>query len=222
MQRRVRRVRFDRQLIERQVIARQIQRFRKFRAPRIRRLIGPRVNQVEGKPIERRARDIERRLRFRNAVNASELAQLIVAQRLHADRDAIDARFAKTAKPRRLDTVRIGFERDLGIGRDSPALRDVIENGCRRRRLHERRRTAPEKNARNRPRADQIHRRVDLANVGSEKSSFVPTAETNVAIEIAIRAFLRAERPVRINPERRSIISQPRRLRVSSHARGKG
>ena len=47
MKRRVGRVGLDGQLIERDVIIREIERFGQFCAPRVRLLPGPRVNQIE-------------------------------------------------------------------------------------------------------------------------------------------------------------------------------
>ena len=85
VKRRVRRVRLYRELVKRQVIAREIESFRKLGAPVVRRLTGTRINEVERKSLERSARNLKSGLRFRNAMNTPELAKLIVPQRLHAD-----------------------------------------------------------------------------------------------------------------------------------------
>ena len=47
MKRRVRRVRLDRQLVKRQVIAGEVESFAELGAPFIRRLTGARVNQIK-------------------------------------------------------------------------------------------------------------------------------------------------------------------------------
>ena len=56
-------------------------------------------------------------------MQAAERAEVVVVQRLHAERDAVDAGGAIAAEALRLDAGRIGFERDLGVRRDRPVLR---------------------------------------------------------------------------------------------------
>ena len=65
-----------------------------------------------------------------------------VVQRLHAERDAVDAGGAIAAKPRRFHAGRIGLKRHFDLIGDLPVFSDRIENGADRLRLHQRRRTA--------------------------------------------------------------------------------
>jgi len=64
------------------------------------------------------ARHAERVERLARRMRASELGKRAVVERLHAERNAVDAGTAITAKARRLDARRIGLKRDFGIGRD--------------------------------------------------------------------------------------------------------
>jgi len=53
-------------------------------------------------------------------VAAAERFEIGVIERLHPERDTIDAGLFEPAKPLRFDAGRIGFERDLRALRDRP------------------------------------------------------------------------------------------------------
>src|ERR1700693_4497252 len=57
-----------------------------------------------------------------DVVQPPEKAELGIVQRLDAEGDAVDAGSAVAAEAFRLDARRIGFEGDLGVGRDAPVL----------------------------------------------------------------------------------------------------
>ena len=91
-----------------------------------------------------RARLAEGGARAVGAVQARQAAQFVVAKRLDAEAQAVDARVAIRRKPRLGDRFGVRFERDLAIGGD-------VERRSRRRddardllRLEERRRPAAE------------------------------------------------------------------------------
>ena len=63
-----------------------------------------------------RARLRDRVARALGAVQPRQPAQLVVAKRLHAEAQAIDAGRAKARQPGLGDRLGIGFERHLGVG----------------------------------------------------------------------------------------------------------
>ena len=95
-----------------------------FGLPGLRRLAGPGIDQVEGIGAERcraRAPIAVQRLRRRLCSRPRKL-QIRVVQRLHAERDAVDAGRAVAAEALGLDAGRVGLERDLdAVGRPSSA-----------------------------------------------------------------------------------------------------
>ena len=124
-----------------------------------------------------------------------------VVQRLHAERDPVDAGGAIAAKPGGLDAGRIGLQCDFGIIGDAPVLSDRIQNGADRLRLHQRRRAAAEENRRHLAARPACRGGFDLARKGASKTFFVDGGVPDMAVEIAIRAFRQAKRPVHVNAE---------------------
>ena len=114
----------------------------------LRRLPRPGVDQIERIAVERFPRDGDGVERLLRGVHAAKLFQRRIVERLHAERDAVDAGGAIAAKARRLDAGRIGFERDLDIGRHGPVLADGVEDRADGLGLHQRRRAAAEEDAR--------------------------------------------------------------------------
>src|SRR5258708_22358266 len=120
------RARFDRQLIEREMLGGFRDGAGELGTPSLRSLAGPGVDQIEGIALERRARDRNRLERLLRRVQAPERCERGVIERLHAERDAVDAGRAIAAKPGRFHAGRIGFERDFGSWRDGPMLADRL------------------------------------------------------------------------------------------------
>ena len=148
MQAEERRAFLDRELVERQMFGGFRNRELQFIGPHLRRLVGTGVDQVERVTVERAARDRDRIQRLARAVQSSQRLQRGIVERLHAERDAVDAGCAIAAKPRCLDAGRIGLQRHLDIGGDAPMLADRIQDGADGLRLHQRRRAAAEKDRR--------------------------------------------------------------------------
>ena len=147
MQRVERRLGLDGELIERQMLGRLRDGALEFVGPRRRCLTRPRVNQVERIALEGCAGDLDRIERLLRGVQPAKLLQRVVVERLHAERNPVDARVAITTEPIRLDAGRVGFERDLGAGCDRPMLADGVENCANGLGLHQRRRAAAKKDA---------------------------------------------------------------------------
>jgi len=137
MQAEERRLRLDRELIERQMLGgfrdREVQLIR----PHLRRLAGAGINQVERITIKGGAGDRDRVERLARGVQTSQRFQRGVVQRLHAERNPVDAGGAIAAKPRRLDAGRIGFEGDFRVGRHAPVLADRIQDRADGLRPHQ-------------------------------------------------------------------------------------
>ena len=91
MQAEERRALFDRQLIERQMLGRLRYREFQFVRPHLRRLAGAGIDQVERIAVEGSARDGDRVERLARGVQTSERLQRGVVQRLHAERNPVDA-----------------------------------------------------------------------------------------------------------------------------------
>ena len=143
--------------------------------------------------------------RFARRMHAAEFCQHAIVERLHAERDAVDAGRAIAAKARGFDAGRIGFERDLGVGRDAPVARDRVEDGADRRRLHQRRRAAAEEDRGNGAARHAGGGRSDLRCKGPHEARFIDCGAAHMAVEIAIRAFRQTKRPMNVNAELRRI-----------------
>ena len=196
-----RRLGLDRELVEREMAACEREGFAELAAPVLHCLVGTRVDEVKRDAVEMRVRNGECGDGLGRGVDAPKRLQDIVAQRLHAERDAIDAGLRVAREAAGLNAAGVGFERDLRARSDAPELCDAIEDRGNRLRLHERGSAAAEKDAGNRTRAGERRRMLELAQVGREKPLFIDAAEAHVTIEVAVGALLRAERPVHVDAE---------------------
>ena len=113
----------DGELVEREMIGGERQRLAELRRPGLRRLAGAGIDQVEGEAREGRARHLDRRARGGDVMKAAEEAEVVVVERLDAERDAVDAGGAVAAETLGLDAGGIGLERDLGVRRDASSAR---------------------------------------------------------------------------------------------------
>jgi len=134
-------------------------------------------------------------------MQTSQRLQRSVVERLHAERYPIDAGGAIAAKPRGFDAGGIGFQRDFHIGRHAPVFADRIQDGADGLRLHQRRCAAAEKNRRYLAARGARGGGFDLASEGARKSLFFDRGMADMAVEIAVRTFRQAKRPVHINAE---------------------
>ena len=201
MQAEERRAFLDRELIERQMLGGFRDRELQLVGPHLRGLVGPGVDQIERIAVEGGARDRDRVQRLARGVQPSQCLQRGVVQRLHAERHPVDAGCAIAAKPCRLDAGGVGFQRDFGAGRDAPMLCDRIQNGADGLRPHQGWRAAAQKNrgyfAARRARGGGF----DLACKGTRESILIDRGMPDMAVEIAIRTFRQAKRPMQVDAE---------------------
>ena len=132
-------------------------------------------------------------------MDAAEPFQIIIAQRLKAHRHAIDASVAIAAKAPGFDAAGIGFKRDFSVWLYIPQLADVAEDRGRRLWLHQRRRPATKEDAAHLARANERRRMIQFLLVSRQKPRLIPTAVTDMTVEIAVRALLRAKRPMDVD-----------------------
>ena len=201
MQRGKRRALLDGELVERQMLACEVERLAEFGAPRVDALAGSGINQIEGEALERATRDVDRRAGFLRRMQAAERAQLRIVERLHAERDTIDAGRAIAAKTSGLDARRIGFESDLCARLHCPMPANGVENGADRMCAHQRRRAATEENAGHRAAGCKRHPVLQLLQESGKKSCFVDAADAHMAVEVAVGALGGAERPMHVDAE---------------------
>ena len=125
-----------------------------------------------------------------------------IVERLHAERDAVDAGGAIAAKARRLDAGRIGFQRDFDVAaprasalpiasRIAPTVCGCISDGVPPPRKIE---------DTSRPGARAAVVSISRAKARTNRSSSIGRM-TDVAVEVAIRTFRQAERPMHIDAE---------------------
>ena len=195
------RVGLDGELIEREMLARHLDCFGELGAPRPFGLAGPRVNQVERGARKNGLSGLHRRDRLCDAVATAESLQVGVVERLHADREPVDAGGAVAAKAARLDAGRVGLERDLRVGLDGPVLGDGVDDVLHRLGAHQGGRAATEED-----RAHLAPFRFSGAMgkfraEGGDVTVLVDRACPDMRVEIAIRALGETERPVDVDGE---------------------
>ncbi len=161
--------------------------------------------------------------RLGDAVAAAEKAKRVGIERLHAERDAVDPGGADIAEATGLDRSRIGLERDLGFGGEGPALRDPLDQRRDRFGRHQRRRAAAEEDRRHDPPACFGSVMVELGEQGAAPTNLVDRG-SDMAVEVAIRAFRLAERPMDVDREGRDLRPIPGRRfdQIPAKRRGAG
>ncbi len=131
MQAKERRVGFNRQLIKRKMLGCFRDCALELLSPGVGALPRPGIYEIERISWKNRARDRDGVKCFLRVVQAPKLRESGVVERLHAQRNAIDARCAKAAEARCLHAGRIGLQRHFDIRRNTPVLADAIQD-----RLH--------------------------------------------------------------------------------------
>ena len=211
----------DRELVERQMLGGFRDRALQLLRPHLRGLVGTGVDQVERIAVERAARDRDRIERFARGVQPSQRAQRRIVQRLHAERNPVDAGGAVAGKARRLDAGRIGFQRDLGIvaatrqclaiaSRIAPTVCGCISEGV----------PPPRKIDDTSPAGGARRDGFDFARKRPRKSRLVDRRVADMAVEIAIRTFRQAERPVHVDAKRFAVSAGQGRSPQASRRRG--
>ena len=198
----------DRQLVERQVLPGERERAAQLLPPGGESLSGPGVDQVEGHAGEARMGRLHRRDGLARVVAAPQEAQRRVVQRLHAEGDAPDPGGAEPVEPGGLDGGGVGLQRRLQVrpGRPQPPRR--AEDRLDGAGVHQRGRAAAEEHARQPPAGNAPRHRLQLPQQRAAPAAVVDRAG-DMAVEVAIRAFREAERPVHIKRERAAVRALP-------------
>ena len=191
---------------------------RQLVAPGGERLTRARIDQVERSALERRAGDVHGGAGFGHGMQAAERAQIGIIERLHAERDAVDAGAAVAAEAIRLHARGIGLQRDLGAGlhrlqceamasRMAPTVAGCISDGV----------PPPKKTLDTaRPGASEAMC-ASSRRKAAQKARLVDAAGAHVAVEVAVGALGGAERPVHVDAEARAV-RQPHRGRLRRRA----
>ena len=194
-----RRALLDGELIEREVVGGMIQRASQLRFPLDRRLSFPRIDQIERHALEMALGERKRGQRFFGRVLSSKRFEASIVERLHAERQPVDAGRPIAREILGLDAGRIGLERDLGIARQTPMSGDGIEDRRHGSGAHQGWRAAAEEDAGDVPARCQRGKIFKLAQIGGEEARLVDAAVPDMRVEVAIRAFGAAERPMHID-----------------------
>ncbi len=140
-----RRVGVELEQVQRQMVGRERDRLVHGPQPGRERLARQPEHQVEAeirKPGGPRLAD--RRARARGIVHPAKTPQFVVVERLHAEADAIHAGGEKALEARRRRRLRIGLERDFGVGRQRERLAAGADEARDFFRFEQRRRAAAE------------------------------------------------------------------------------
>ena len=167
------------------------------------RLPWARINEIERRAAENRGRGLDRLHRFLDRMHPAERPEVGVIQRLHAERDAVDPRRPVAAQPASLDAGGVGFERHFNVGRHAPVRGNGVEDRPDCLGLHQRWRAAAQENARHGTARGHTGLMSDLARESRRVARLIHFGEADMAVEIAIGTFRRAEGPVHIDPKPR-------------------
>ena len=143
---RIERVRFNGELIKRNVRNLLLQNAIQLAAPLRKSLTRAGIDEIGGNAGKAPSRRIQSLQSHGAVVGASESTQSGIVQRLHADGEAIDAGGAKSPQPILLNAFRIRLEADFHIGIKMATFLDGVQNGGNGRRRHQRGRAAAEEN----------------------------------------------------------------------------
>ena len=163
-------------------------------------LAGARIDQIEREAFEQARGQIDRGQRLGGGVLAPEQAQRGVIERLNAERDPVHARRAHRPEPVRLARGGVGLERDLEVGRRLEAFARPLDQRGDRLRRHQRRRPAAEEDGAQHARPDLVGIALDLGDQRARPPRVIDRA-AHMAVEVAVRAFRPAERPVHVDPK---------------------
>ena len=193
------RVRLDGQLVKREMFGRLGNRALEFMRPVLGGLARSSLDKVERVTVENGTGDRNGIERFLRRVEPAKFLQGCIVERLHPERNAVDAGGTEPTKARSFHTGWIGLQGYFDVWRDSPVLTDAIKDCLYRRGLHQRRSATTEKNARHGASGRTRSCCGDFGLVGSYKACFVDAAVPHVAVEIAIGAFREAEWPMYVD-----------------------
>ncbi len=161
---RERRPRLDRELVGRNVLGGEAERFVQVALETGEALARGGENQIEGDRVEtRRAAGCERETRFLGAVGSAEAPQHRVVEGLDADRESCDARCAESRQPLALEGTWIHLERRLDVRVAGECRAHRPHDLGDRLRLQQRRRAAAQIQAREPPTCEHRAPRGEFA-----------------------------------------------------------
>jgi hypothetical protein len=195
-----RRAGLDRELVDREVPDRVIERAPQLGRPIGDGLVRPGVDQVEADSVEMPVRRPDGIECLGDVVSPAEKGEVAIVQRLDAERDAVHPGVGEGGEAPGLDAGRVGLERDLHVRRHGPMPADLLEHGGGGLGRHQGRRAAAEEHAGDRPPGNQPGRMTDLGGEGPAPGGVVDPSG-DMAVEVAIGAFRQAERPVDVDAE---------------------
>ena len=178
------------------------QRLLELTDPVVQTLVLPSVDQIEARSLESRRSGVERGPTFRGIVEPSQSPELVVSQRLDADRYPVDAGGSEAAEIFCVGRRRVGLQCHFMAFFKSPSRINPVQNPADSLRIHEARRSASEVDGDACPVACFLEIAVELPQIGIQPRAMIEIRR-GVRIEVAIRAFGLAVRPMHIYPQRR-------------------
>ena len=132
---------------------------------------------------------------------AAEPGQRGVVERLHAEGEPVDAGRAEGGQPATLHAGRVGFQGDFYVVRRLEQAGRVLDQGGDRLGRHQAGGATAEENRGERASAEPRRLPSQLAPQCRGEAR-LRDAVANMAVKVAIRAFLQAERPVDVERQR--------------------
>ena len=192
---------FDGQLVERQMLASEREGLVELAPPSVDALAGAGVDQVEREPGKSGGGLLDRGDRLGAVVRPAEKAQGRRIERLHAERQPVDPGRGKRAEAAGLGRIRVGLEGNFDIRQHRPMPAHPVEQRRDCLGRHQRGRAAAEEyGAHFAPR----HKRGLMVEIGKQcpRPTRLIDRVSDMAVEIAIRAFRAAERPMDVDRQR--------------------
>ena len=199
----------DRQLVERQVLAGKGERLIELAAPDAKALAGAGVDQVEREPRKCRAGMVDRGDGLLSVMGAAQQAQGRRVERLDSERQPVDAGGGKGSKTIGFGGIWVGLEGDFQARVDRPMGAHRVEQGRDGLRQHQRGRAPAEGHRADFASGCEDRLPVEVGEQGPRPAPRIDTV-ADMAVEIAIRTFRPAERPVDVDSERLAVESAAR------------
>ncbi|GBE43770.1 hypothetical protein BMS3Bbin10_01851 [bacterium BMS3Bbin10] len=209
------------QLIQREMRGRHLQGARQFLAPRLRRLAGAGIDEVERNALEIVFCNTKRAERLICVMGPPQRLEAGIVKRLDAEGNPVHAARPEAREAVRLDAGRVRLQSNFNVPAKGPVAGDALQYRGGGFGPHARGRAAAEEDAEHLARAGQLPHMVQLRQIGGEKPGLVDAAMTDMGIEIAIGAFGLAEGPMDINREAGAGLCFPLRILLPPPLRGR-
>ncbi|KAG0944659.1 hypothetical protein G6F31_014561 [Rhizopus arrhizus] len=198
------RVRFQGQLVVRDVRRLQCEGAFKIGLGAGQGLFRQRVHQVDVEIVVARVlRHLHRALGLATVVDAAQALEHRVVETLDAEAEAVHAGRAVAVEAAVFGGARVGFQGDLGIGREAQARAGLLQEAVDRFRREQAGRAATDEDGHDLAAPDRRQRLFQVAAQRIQIGAFGDVARRGVGIEVAIRAFAHAPGHVHIDGQRR-------------------